>query len=583
MTSSDVAVYRRLVPLLRPYRLPLVGALVLAACGPLLTAARIWLLKLLIDAVLPGTQAHLLLPVAAAFVGIALARGVLTFGQERLTGAVGTAVVRDLRAHLYADLQGMSLRYFHVRRLGDLLTRLSGDIAAIEDLLVTGLAALVTHLATLVLFVSLLIYLDPGLLAVAAGMVPVLAALTVVEARRGRRAQRALRESTSELTSTAEEGLSAVALVKAFARGPFEVARFAKVADDSAVARLQMVRLRAVFPPLSDLVTACGTAVVVVLGARQVLAGQLSVGSLVVFISYLVSLYVPVQGLGRLGSSVQRALVGGERVVEVLETPSTMRDRVGADPLPPLQGRVALQQVTFGYAPERPVLHDVTFEIAPGEMVALIGASGAGKTTVVSLILGFNDPDSGAVTVDGHAVRDHDPADLRRQVAAVLQEPMLFNTSVSENIRYGRLDATAQDIRAAAVAADAAEFVEELPDGFETVVGVRGSILSGGQRQRLALARALVKAAPIVILDEPTSALDPATEARVLAGVRTSLARSAVLLVAHRWSTVQHADRVVVLERGRVVQQGDPRELMTLTGPYREFALAQGAALTHQA
>jgi len=577
MTSSDVAVYRRLVPLLRPYRLPLVGALVLAACGPLLTAARIWLLKLLIDAVLPGTQAHLLLPVAGAFVGIALARGVLTFGQERLTGAVGTAVVRDLRTHLYADLQGMSLRYFHGRRLGDLLTRLSGDIAAIEDLLVTGLAALVTHLATLVLFVSLLIYLDPGLLAVAAGMVPVLATLTVVEARRGRRAQRALRESTSELTSTAEEGLSAVALVKAFARGPFEVARFAKVADDSAVARLQMVRLRTVFPPLSDLVTACGTAVVVVLGARQVLAGQLSVGSLVVFISYLVSLYVPVQGLGRLGSSVQRALVGAERVVEVLVTPGAMRDRVGADPLPPLQGRVALQQVSYGYAPERPVLHDVTFEIAPGEMVALIGASGAGKTTVVSLILGFYDPDSGVVTVDGHAVRDHDPADLRRQ------EPMLFNTSVSENIRYGRLDATAQDIRAAAVAADAAEFVEELPDGFETAVGVRGSILSGGQRQRIALARALVKAAPIVILDEPTSALDPATEARVLAGVRTSLARSAVLLVAHRWSTVQHADRVVVLERGRVVQQGDPRELMTLPGPYREFALAQGAALTPQA
>jgi ABC-type multidrug transport system fused ATPase/permease subunit len=554
--------YLRFAPLLRPYRGRLAKLAVASISGPVLLAARIWLLKILIDDVLRSNRPALLPAVAGAFVAIALLRAWIESWKTTTSGTIGTQVVRDLRARCYAALHDYSLSYFHEQRLGDLLTRLSVDIAAIEELLVTGLTAIISYCATLVIFLALLVVLNPGLVLVAASVVPVLAVITVLDARRGKRAQREVRESTSELTSTAEEGLSAVALVKAFARAGHEQRRFDDAAWNSADARLQMVRVRAVFPPLSELVAGLGTAVVVWIGARQVLAGHLSLGSLVVFMSYLASLYTPIQGLGRVASSFQRAMVGADRVMEIFDTPRWLRERGGAI-LPSVTGKVDFTHVTFGYARERPVLNDVTFTISPGEVVALIGPSGAGKTTVVSLLLSYYDPDWGTVSLDHRPLREFDSASCRRQVAAVLQEPMLFNASVRDNIRYGRLNATDAEIEAAASIAQADEFIRDLPDGYDTAVGPRGSRLSGGQRQRLAIARAVVKAAPVLVLDEATSALDPATEARVLAGLRAACADTAVLLVAHRYSTVSVADRVLMLDGGRVVAQGTQADLQT--------------------
>jgi ABC-type multidrug transport system fused ATPase/permease subunit len=310
---------------------------------------------------------------------------------------------------------------------------------------------------------------------------------------------------------------------------------------------------------------------VVWVGARQVIAGQLSLGSLVIFISFLASLYVPIQGLSRLASTFQRALVGAERVVEILDAPAEQNERAGAPALPPVTGKVEFRHVSFGYEPGAPVLSDVSFDISPGEFVALIGPSGAGKTTVVSLLLSYYDVDAGAVTLDGLSLERFDPASSRRQIAAVLQEPMLLNASVRENIRYGRLDASDADIEEAAVIAQADGFIRDLPDGYDTVVGPRGSRLSGGQRQRLAIARAVVKSAPVLVLDEATSALDPATEARVLQALRTSCAHTAVLLIAHRQSTVSYADRVVMLKGGRIVGQGTRTALRAGNAAYREF------------
>jgi ABC-type multidrug transport system fused ATPase/permease subunit len=464
-------------------------------------------------------------------------------------------VVRDLRDELYSALQHRSLRFFHRQRLGDLLTRLSVDIASIENLLVSGLTAIVSYCVTIALFLALLLVLNPGLVLVAASIVPILGFATAVEARRGRRAQEDIRERTSELTSTAEEGLSAIALVKAFARGGHEQRRFGQASQRSAEARLRAVRISAVFPPLSELVVAIGTTIVVWIGAQQVLAGQLSLGSLVVFLSYLASLYVPIQGLGRLASTFQRALVGAERVVEILDAPISHDERSGAPPLGRVRGELAFDRVRFGYTPETPVLRGVSFGVSPGEFVALVGPSGAGKTTVVSLLLSYYDPDAGAITLDGQPLHRLDPSSSRRQVAAVLQEPMLFDASVRENIRYGRLSATDEDVEAAAVTADADAFIRELPDGYDTVVGPRGSRLSGGQRQRVAIARAVVKDAPVLVLDEATSALDPATEARVLEALRARCTNVAVLLIAHRASTVSYADRVVTLDHGRIVAE----------------------------
>jgi ABC-type multidrug transport system fused ATPase/permease subunit len=569
--GSDRNIYRRFLPLLRPYRGRLAVVLAASAIAPLLIAARIWLLKVLIDTVLNGHRPNLLPVVAGAFVAIAVVRGLIMSLDTRLSGWVGTRVVQDLRAQLYSALQHRSMRYFHRQRLGDLLTRLSGDIASIEDLLVSGLTSIVSYCVTIVLFLTLLLILNPGLVLVAASILPVLTVATIVEARRGRRAQQEIRERTSELTSTAEEGLSAIAMVKAFARGEHEQLRFDQASGRSAAARLRAVRLRAVFLPLSELVAAFGTAIVVWIGARQVQAGQLSLGSLVIFISFLASLYVPIQGLSRLASTFQRALVGAGRVVEILDAPAEQNERAGAPALPPVAGEVEFRHVSFGYEAGEPVLSDVSFGISPGEFVALIGPSGAGKTTVVSLLLSYYDVDAGTVTLDGHSLERFDPDSSRRQIAAVLQEPMLLNASVRENIRYGRLEASDAEIEEAAAVAQADGFIRALPQGYDTVVGPRGSRLSGGQRQRLAIARAVVKRAPVLVLDEATSALDPSTEARVLEALRANCAETAVLLIAHRHSTVSYADRVVLLKDGHVAGQGTREQLWAGDAAYREF------------
>ena len=335
--------------------------------------------------------------------------------------------------------------------------------------------------------------------------------------------------------------------------------------------RLRAVGLRAVVTPLTELVGAVGTAVVVVLGAQQVMAGTLSLGSLVIFISYLASLFTPIQGLSRLAGTLQRALVGAERVVDILDAPTALSERVGAPPLPAVRGHLALDHVTFGYDPDHPVLRDVSFTVSPGEVVALIGASGAGKTTIVSLVLSYYDPQTGAVALVGHPLHRADPNSGRRQVAAALQEPMLFDTTIAENIRYGRLDATDAEVAAAAAVAQADAFIRALPQGYDTPAGPKGTRLSGGQRQRVAIARAVLKAAPVLVLDEATSALDPATEADILPALRQACAHTAVLLVAHRYSTVRHADRVVVLAHGRVAETGTPSELLARRGAYWQF------------
>jgi ABC-type multidrug transport system fused ATPase/permease subunit len=541
----------------------------------LLSAARIWLLKILIDTVVRSGRHSLLGPLAIAFVLIAAVRGLVVHFDEKLSGWVGTQMTRDLRARTYSHLQGLSLRFFHTQRLGDLLTRLSGDISAIEDLLVSGLSDLVAYTTTILLFVGVLWYLDATLLLVSFAVLPLLALSTVIGARRARRAQQDIRARASQLTSTAEEALSMVALVKAFARGRHERRRFADATEEAAVARLASVRVQAVFPPLADLLTAIGTALVVYLGARQVINHHLSLGSLVVFLSYLAALYTPIQGLTSLNTTVQRALVGAERVSEILDAPADMFDRNGP-PMPAVRGSVEFRHVTFGYDPERPVLHDINLRIQPGEMVALIGPTGAGKTSVVSLLLSYYDPDVGAVLLDGRRASAFSADSVREQVAAVLQEPMLFNTTVAENLRYGRLDATDAEIQQAAVIAQADTFIRELPDGYDTMVGPRGSRLSGGQRQRLALARALVKDAPVLVLDEATSALDPKTESAVVNALRPIMADRAVLIVAHRFSTVRHADRIVVIHEGRIVEEGRPADLLdNPDGPYRQFVNEQ--------
>ncbi|MCL5107989.1 MAG: ABC transporter ATP-binding protein/permease [Chloroflexi bacterium] len=577
-STSSTALYRRFLPLLHPYRGRLLMTLAATLARPALNAAKVWLLKVLIDDVVRGHQPSLLPLVCAAYLGIALAKGLVAFGDDSLGGWVGANVVRDLRGALYDHLQGLSLRFYYGQRLGDLLSRLTGDIGAIEELLVSGVTDTLAHVLTILVFLAMLWYLDTSLALVALAVIPLLALATVSYARRTRSIQQAIREKGGVLTSVAEEGLSAIALVKAFAREPFEQERFRQASSESLRARLRSVRTRTVFTPLIELVATIGTVLVVWLGSQSVLSGQLTLGGLVVFLGYLGSLYTPIQGLSLLGGTVQRALAGAQRVAEVLDAEPSAQERRAAALLPAVRGLVEFREVRFGYSADRPVLRDFNLTIRQGETLALVGASGAGKTTVVSLLLAYYDPDAGTISIDGHDFRDFDPPSIRRRIAAVLQEPMLFQTSVRENIRYGRLEATDAEIEAAAVAAGADDFIREMAQGYETPTGPRGARLSGGQRQRLAIARALLAEASVLVLDEATSALDPITESIVLASLRTSKPACTTLLVTHRLSTARRADRIALLSGGRVAELGSHEELMRSRGLYYQFFLEQTPA-----
>ena len=577
-TITMAALYRRFIPLLLPYRGRLVMTLAATLARPALNAAKVWLLKVVIDDVIRGHQPSLLLLVCAAYLSIALAKGLVAFGDDYLGGWVGANVVRDLRGALYGHLQGLSLRFYHGHRLGDLLSRLTGDIGAIEELLVSGITDSLAHVLTILFFLAMLWYLDSSLALVALAVIPLLALATVSYARRTRSIQQAIREKGGVLTSMAEEGLSAIAVVKAFAREPYEQERFRQASTESLENRLRAVRARTVFTPLIELLATIGTVLVVWLGAQAVLSGQLTLGGLVVFLGYLGSLYTPIQGLSLLGGTVQRALAGAQRVAEVLDVEPSARERRAPSFLPPVRGLVEFRDVRFEYSAGRLVLRDFNLTIRQGETVALVGASGAGKTTVVSLLLAYYDPDAGAISIDGHDFRDFDPPSIRRRIAAVLQEPMLFQTSVRENIRYGRLEATDAEIEAAAVAAGADEFIREMPQRYETPVGPRGARLSGGQRQRLAIARAFLADAAILLLDEATSALDPPTESAVLASLRARKPACTTLLVTHRLSTARRADRIALLAGGRVAELGTHEELLAARGLYYQFYAEQTGA-----
>jgi ATP-binding cassette subfamily B protein len=562
-------IFRRFWPYARPYRrwLPLI--LLFAALGSALQAATIWMYKVLVDEVLVPRDFGLLFWVLLAYLGLTLAEGVVSFCEEYLSEWVGGRFIVSLRTDLFRHLQGLSLSFFDRRSLGDMIARLSDDIEEIEELMLSQMASAITYLFQFVFFVGALFYLQWRLALVSLFVVPLVLVVARYFSRKIRGATREERRRMGSISAVAEESLSNVALVQAYNQQENEVSRFRRENEGNFVAEMAATRLGALFSPLINLIELAGVVVVIAAGTWELSQGRLTIGGLLVFLIYLRQLYTPVRGLSNLLNELYEATAGAERVIEVFDQKPSVRDEPWAHPLYIARGIVEFDSVRFSYpGNEREVLSDVTFEVGPGEVLALVGPSGSGKSTVAKLLLRFYDPHAGAVRLDGHDLRDLTLHSLRENVAELLQETLVFDGTVRENIAYGKLEASEEEIVAAAKAADAHEFIEVLPERYDTAVGQKGRLLSEGQRQRLAIARAMIRDAPVLVLDEPTTGLDARSSENVIVPLQRLMEGRTTIVISHNLLTVRNASRIVVLEDGRIAEQGAHEELLELNGSY---------------
>ncbi|HYI19257.1 MAG TPA: ABC transporter ATP-binding protein [Solirubrobacteraceae bacterium] len=543
---------RRFWPDARPYRGRLALGLLLAALVPAIEAVEIYLFKLVVDDVLVPRELAALAPLAAAYVGLALASGVLSFADGYLAAWVGERFLLVLRTRVFAHVQGLSSHALDGRRLGDVLQRLTSDVQAIEAFVLSGLGDGVSALLRILFFGGALFLLSWQLALVSLVVAPLFFVLARHFSRLTRHAAREKRRRSGSLGAVAEESLGNAALVQALGREADEVARFRAEGERIVEAELAATRIRGLFTPLVDLIELAGVLVVIALGTWALAAGQLTLGGLLVFLAYLSQLYGPVRDLAGLANRMFAAAAGAERVLELLEERPAVTERPGAIDPGRARGAVELRGVTFRYpGASRDALRGLSLAVDPGRTVALTGPSGAGKSTVARLLLRFDDPGAGAVLLDGRDLRDLTLAGVRGNVALVAQEVLLPDVSVHEAIAQGRAGAGREEVEAAARAAGALDFITALPAGFDTRLGQRGRRLSGGQRQRLAIARALVRDAPVLVLDEPTTGLDAAAKAAVLGPLRALAAGRTTLVVTHDPDVLAWADEVVELAAPR--------------------------------
>jgi ABC-type multidrug transport system fused ATPase/permease subunit len=548
-------VVRRFWPDARPYR-PWIGAgLVIALLVPLVEAAEIWMFKLVVDDVLVPRDLGPLGAIALATLAIVVTRGILEFADEYLAAWVGERFVLDLRTRVFRHLQSLSPDALERRRMGDTLTRVTGDVRAVEGLVLSGLTEALSAGVRVLVFAGVLVYLDPLLAAVAVVAAPLLWVVADRFSRLVRRTSREARRRSGALNSVGEESLANASLVQAFGMEDAEERRFRREGEGIMRAELVAARIRALFAPVVDLIELGAALLVILLGAWAVADERLTLGGLLVFLAYLTQLYGPVRELGSLATSAFSAAAAAERVQDLLdEEPAVREPAVPASPPAPIRGRVELTGVTFRYpGADEPVLRGLDLTVAPGEVVAVVGPNGAGKSTLASLLVRFHDPEEGVVLLDGVDVRDLPLAAVRGAVTLLLQETLVFHGTIRENVAMGRPGATDADLRAAARAAGAEEMIAGLPEGWDTVVGQRGRRLSGGQRRLVAIARALLRDAPVLVLDEPTTGLDARARAHLRGPLRTLMEGRTTIVVSHDPEMIAAADRVVRLEDGRVV------------------------------
>ena len=583
--------YRRLMGFLRPYRRQLWGSLAFAWAAMGMTVLIPWLIGRAVNAIESGDKPDLL-PLALAIFGAAILRLGLTVVRRLVAGKVSLAVEFDLRQMFYAHLQRLELGFFDGQQTGQLMSRATVDLGAIRFFLGYGLIFITQNLLTIVLASAVMFAINPWLALIALAPAPFIVYTASRYNRVSRPAQQEVQQRLAELTAEAEENVSGIRIVKAFAREEYQLARFSRSVSRVFDQSIYSTRLQAFFSPLIGLLPQLGIALVLLIGGREVIAGNLSLGNFTAFYTYLVMLAGPLRMLGVAMGMAQRAIASGNRLFEILDREPRIESPPGAPELPAGGGRVQLRDVSLRYetssakgarvdhtgvgstrAPMTvPALSDVSLEVEAGRTVALVGPSGSGKTSLVALIARLYDPTEGAVLVDGVDVREVDVASLRKEIAFVADDSFLFTASVAENIAYASPEATMEEIEAAARRAQADSFIRELPDGYGTRVGERGLTLSGGQRQRVAIARALLADPRILILDDATSSVDATTEAAIKSGLQEAMAGRTTFIIAHRLSTVSLADEIVVIDGGRIVDRGTHEELMRGCGFYREIA-----------
>ena len=560
--------YLRILKFIRPY----LGRLIAAGFCTVMTAAANlyvpWIVRDVIDKVFQNKDSDLLNLISLGIVVIFFARGIFYYGQSYLMNYVGESIVIDVRGIVYRKLMTLSTHFFDTNKLGTIMSYVTNDVAALQGAMVANSIEIITETSVLIGSVGAMVYLDWKLTLFTFCTFPVVLFFMDFFGKKIRKSGHRIQQATADITSILQETLAATRVVKSFVREPYEIARFDQQNKANFYANMKSAKLMGTLSPVIEFIAALGVTAIIWFGGRSVIGGDITAGSLVAFLVYAINISNPIKRIARVLGSIQKALAAAERVFYIMDLTDTIPQKPDAITLPSVEGNVEFRHVSFAYNKGETILHDVSFSAKPGQAIALVGPSGAGKSTVASLLPRFYDVTEGAIFVDGHDVRDVTLASLREQVGIVPQETNLFNDTVYNNILYGRLDATRDEVIAAAKAANADEFIQQLPKGYDTQLGDRGVNISGGQRQRISIARAILKNPRILILDEATSALDTESERIVQEALDRLMVGRTSFVIAHRLSTIQNAAKIIVLDKGSIVEEGTHQQLMAKHGLY---------------